>query len=149
MDKIVPLISSLVCGPLGALHLPRLWLKVLLHAIDALPDGYRHGQGGMDEATFANLGIDAVTFIAYVETEHPTYRQCESWVKAHATKLDAESIFWHNLMIQTWRMSAENAVPRRAALGIADTRIDSSCVLNNLDDWNGVHAHVLARSKSP
>ena len=32
MKKIVPLISSGIAGPLGVLHLPRLWQKVLLEA---------------------------------------------------------------------------------------------------------------------
>ena len=30
MNKIVPLIGSAEVGPLGVLHLPRLWLKVSL-----------------------------------------------------------------------------------------------------------------------
>ena len=36
MDKIVPLIGSAEVGPLGVLHLPRLWLKVSLDAKGAL-----------------------------------------------------------------------------------------------------------------
>jgi len=40
MAKIVPLISSGVAGPLGVLHLPRLWLKVSLECRGKLADGY-------------------------------------------------------------------------------------------------------------
>ena len=40
MAKIVPLISSGVAGPLGVLHLPRLWLKCSLEARGKLADGY-------------------------------------------------------------------------------------------------------------
>ena len=48
-EPIVPVLSSSVMGPLGVKHLPRLWLKILLHACGRLPDGYRHGVGGFDE----------------------------------------------------------------------------------------------------
>ena len=67
MEPIVPLISSTVAGPLGAMHLPRLWLKILLHAVGRLPEGYRHGEGGFDSLTISNLGIDGRELIAYVE----------------------------------------------------------------------------------
>ena len=46
MSKIVPLISSGIAGPLGVIHLPRLWLKVSLEACGKLADGYPGiGQG--------------------------------------------------------------------------------------------------------
>ena len=40
MSKIVPLISSGTKGPLGVLHLPRLWQKVSLEAAGKIADGY-------------------------------------------------------------------------------------------------------------
>src|SRR6185295_7355837 len=40
MSTHVPLISSGVAGPLGVLHLPRLWLKVSLEARGKLANGY-------------------------------------------------------------------------------------------------------------
>ena len=40
LQQIAPLISSEVAGPLGVIHLPRLWLKVLLSAKGLLPDDY-------------------------------------------------------------------------------------------------------------
>ncbi|MGZ4964624.1 MAG: DUF5069 domain-containing protein, partial [Limisphaerales bacterium] len=40
MNTIVPLISSGVAGPLGVLHLPRLWLKASLEACGKLAPGY-------------------------------------------------------------------------------------------------------------
>ena len=39
MSKIVPLISSGTAGPLGVLHLPRLWQKVSLEAAGKIADG--------------------------------------------------------------------------------------------------------------
>jgi len=39
-DTYVPLISSGVAGPLGVLHLPRMWQKVSLEAKGKLASGY-------------------------------------------------------------------------------------------------------------
>ena len=47
-DKIVPLISSGTKGPLGVLHLPRLWQKVSLEAAGKIADGYPGIGGGYD-----------------------------------------------------------------------------------------------------
>jgi len=37
MSQIVPLISSAVAGPLGVIHLPRLWQKASLAAAGQAP----------------------------------------------------------------------------------------------------------------
>ncbi|HEV3155895.1 MAG TPA: hypothetical protein VGZ00_00960 [Candidatus Baltobacteraceae bacterium] len=141
--KIVPLISSSVMGPLGISHLPRLWLKILLYAVDALPDGYRHGSGGFDEQVCTNLGIDSQAMIAFVEDEKPDYLRFEAWIKAHATKLTPEAVFWHNLAIRTGRMRDELAAERRSTFGITDPNIANGVTLNDLDDWAGIHAQIL------
>jgi hypothetical protein len=147
MANIVPLISSSSAGPLGILHLPRLWLKIRLHAVGALPEGYRHGNGGFDELTCENLGIDVAAFVSYVETEQPSYAECERWVSEHATKLDAASIARHNLMIRTRAKPEERAAQERAALGIDDPTLVNAIALNDLDDWAGAHA-MLASLRS-
>ena len=49
MDKIVPLIGSAEVGPLGVLHLPRLWLKVSLDGKGALAEGYPAVGTGFDQ----------------------------------------------------------------------------------------------------
>ena len=48
MVKMVPLISTRCTGPLGLVHLPRVWQKMLLASRDQLADGYRSGEGGFD-----------------------------------------------------------------------------------------------------
>ena len=48
MSKIVPLISSGTKGPLGVLHLPRLWQKVSLEAAGKIADGYPGIGAGYD-----------------------------------------------------------------------------------------------------
>ena len=51
----VPLISSGTAGPLGVLHLPRLWQKVSLEARGALAAGYPGLGKGYDSMTCAAL----------------------------------------------------------------------------------------------
>jgi hypothetical protein len=46
MRKHIPLISTRSTGPLGIVHLPRLWQKMRLAAKDKLADDYRSGKGG-------------------------------------------------------------------------------------------------------
>jgi Domain of unknown function (DUF5069) len=143
MEPIVPLISSSVMGPLGARHLPRLWLKILLHSAGRLPEGYRHGRGGFDEMTLDDLGIDADAFIAYIEREQPTYLALEAWVREHATKLDAASIAEHNRKIAEREKPEQMAVEIRTALGLPPT-ITNSTALNDLDDWALAHRTIVA-----
>ena len=48
MKKIVPTIPSGVAGPLGVVHLPRLWLKALLAGTGQLAEGYKDIGPGYD-----------------------------------------------------------------------------------------------------
>jgi hypothetical protein len=140
--EIVPLIPSNVAGPLGVLHLPRLWLKIVLYAAGRLPEGYRHGTGGFDELLCVNLGIDRDALIAHVENERPGYLAFERWVREHATRLDQESIDAHNRAILSREMPSEMAEERRMRLGIGDPSFNNGVMLNNLDDWFTVHRQV-------
>ena len=146
MEPIYPLISSSVKGPLGVCHLPRLWLKILLFACGRLPEGYRHGEGGFDEFTCDNIGVDRGAFVAYIENEKPDYQQLEAWVREHATKLDSASIAAHNEAILTRRMRDEIAIPRRAELNLTDTDLWNGVALNDLDDWACLHAQVAPKT---
>ncbi|HTJ27714.1 MAG TPA: DUF5069 domain-containing protein [Candidatus Limnocylindria bacterium] len=139
---VVPTISSSCAGPLGILHLPRLWLKISLHAAGRLPAGYRHGVGGFDERLCTNLGIDRDAFVAYIEQEKPTYLELEAWVREHATKLDAESIAAHNRAIMTGEMPAEIANERRRDAGVTDLSLTRAVALNDLDDWAAIHRQI-------
>ncbi len=140
---IVPLISSSVTGPLGVCHLPRLWLKILLHACGRLPEGYRHGSGGFDGLTLEGLGIDAAAFVAFIETSRPMYLECEAWVRANATNLDAASITKLNTAIVARDKPAEAAAELRAQLGVDDS-VRKAIALNDLDDWALAHASIVA-----
>jgi hypothetical protein len=58
MSTYVPLISSGTAGPLGALHLPRLWQKLSLEAAGKLALGYPGCGKGYDAMTLNALGLD-------------------------------------------------------------------------------------------
>ena len=149
MRVVPPLISSTSTGPLGICHLPRLWLKILLYSVGKLPDGYRHGEGGFDELTCTNLGIDREAFVHYIETERPDYFQLEEWVRNNASKLDADSVAKHNLRIRTGVMREELAVPRRAQLGISEEWFANADLLNAYDDWQLFHESLLEDEPHP
>lgn len=141
---LVPLIGSDVAGPLGVLHLPRLWLKHRLYAAGRLAEGYRHGVGGFDEVVTSKLGVDGAAFATYVETELPDYLSAEAWVRTHASTLSDETIAATNEHIRATKMPAEMAVKRRAELGPVADGLEHGIPLNNLDDWAGVHRQMKA-----
>src|SRR5690606_38718827 len=100
MDKIVPLISSGTTGPLGILHLPRLWLKGLLGATGKLADGYKDIGPGYDHMVLQGLGIDPDKARAFIHEKKPTYLEFEEWVKNYpGAKLDKATIFRTNTAI--------------------------------------------------
>ncbi|MGP6191555.1 MAG: DUF5069 domain-containing protein [Vulcanimicrobiaceae bacterium] len=148
-EEIVPLISSSVAGPLGVLHLPRLWLKILLHACGRLPEDYRHGAGGFDELLTTSLGIDNAAFVSYIENEKPGYLQLEAWVKAHATKLTVDAVAAFNHAIRTRDMRPEMAAERRARFGIADASFAHGVTLNDLDDWDQAYRRLTGPASAP
>src|SRR3954468_23404330 len=92
MNTIVPLISSGVAGPLGVLHLPRLWLKLSLESAGKLAPGYPGAGKGYDQMVIDGLGLNRDAVINFVKTSKPTYTQFEAWVKQNGTKLDKASI---------------------------------------------------------
>jgi hypothetical protein len=147
-EEIVPLISSSVAGPLGVLHLPRLWLKILLYACGRLPEGYRHGVGGFDELLTSSLGIDNAALAAYIEGEKPGYLALEAWVKANAANLTPESVAGFNHKIRTREMGPEMALERRARFGIADPTFAHGITLNDLDDWDQAHRRLTSSEES-
>ena len=81
-DKIVPLISSGTKGPLGVLHLPRLWQKVSLEAAGKIADGYPGIGDGYDTMVINGLGLNADAVRAHNTNDKPTYPQFEAWIQA-------------------------------------------------------------------
>jgi uncharacterized protein DUF5069 len=136
---IVPVLSSSVSGPLGVKHLPRLWLKILLHGCGRLPDGYRHGVGGFDEFLTTTLGIDRDEFIAYIENEKPDYLTLEAWVLEHAATLTPEAIEHVNARVSSTDLPEAMFTDRTARLGWSAPGYTKSIALNDLDDWLAMH----------
>jgi len=145
-DTYVPMISSGTAGPLGVLHLPRLWQKVSLDAAGKLAPGYPAIGRGFDAMTCAALGLDEQAVTDYIKQNKPTYPQFEAWVKKNAKSLDKEAIEKHNAAVRGYNHEDET---RKNILGQCNLPDDVSAPkdavnLNNLDDWYEFHQAVLA-----
>jgi len=141
----VPMISSGVAGPLGALHLPRLWLKVSLEAAGKLAPGYPGIGAGYDMMTINALGLNADAVKSYISQNKPTYPQFENWVKQNAKNLTKAAIHKHNLAILGYIHADETRKGILSASGIPDDGgvLPDAVDLNNLDDWYEFHQAVL------
>lgn len=141
----VPLISSGVAGPLGALHLPRLWLKISLEAAGKLADGYPGCGKGYDQMTCDALGFDAGAAQEFVKASKPTYPQFEKWVRENGKKLTKADIHKHNLAILGYIHSDDTRAGILSANGLPDdgSVLPGAVDLNNLDDWFEFHQAVL------
>jgi hypothetical protein len=148
MEKIVPLAAQSVVGPLGLMHLPRLWLKVVLSAADLLPAGYLDTNIGSNQTIVDAVGLDPDATYAYLKTM-PTYMEFEVWVKANAKNLTPASIAASNASIVAQIKPEEKAAVTRAQVGLTDASVNSSDMLNALDDWDTVYKNVLAHRGQP
>ena len=142
MECLTPAISTAATGPLGIMHLPRLWLKNLLFALDRLPPDYRNTTGTFDRMVFDALGIEADEMLAYFRTAKPDYLQFEAWVRAHARHLETAVVSGLNARYLAAEMSAGAAAVRRSELGIEATGLRLGILLNDLDDWNALHRRL-------
>jgi len=146
MSTYVPLISSGTAGPLGVLHLPRLWLKVSLEAAGKLAPGYPGIGKGYDAMTCAALGLNEDAVKNYIKSNKPTYPQFEAWVKSQpGVKLDKASVDKHNAAITGYIHDDETRKSILKANSVADDgSVHPGAVsLNNLDDWYEFHQAVL------
>jgi len=146
MNTIVPLISSGVAGPLGVLHLPRLWLKLSLESVGKLAAVYPGAGKGYDQMVIDGLGLNRDAVIDFVKKNKPTYCQFEAWVKQHGTKVDKTSIEKLNSAIRGY---IHDDGTRKSILGANGLQDDTSACkdavnLNNLDDWKEFHQAVLS-----
>jgi hypothetical protein len=145
MEKIVPLIGSAEVGPLGILHLPRLWLKVSLDAKGVLADGYPAVGNGFDQMVLDGLGLKKDATVDFITKNRPTYIEFESWIKGQpGTRLDSASITKLNGSIRGYNhdegtvqsVLGENGLP-------SDVGIRDAVTLNRIDDWKCFHEAVL------
>jgi len=144
MSNIVPLISSGTKGPLGVLHLPRLWQKVSLEAAGKIADGYPGIGAGYDSMVITGLGLDAEAVRSYITNEKPTYTQFEAWIQAQeGATLGADTISALNDSIAGYNHDADTKAGILAATGLSEGP-DDAINLNNLDDWQEFHAAEIA-----
>ena len=145
MSKIVPLISSGTAGPLGVLHLPRLWQKVSLEAAGKIADGYPGIGAGYDSMVIDALGLNAEAVLSFITDSKPTYPQFEEWVKSQdGVKLDESTISSLNDSITGYIHDDATRQSILSANGLADGDPRDAINLNNLDDWLGFHASEIA-----
>lgn len=142
MNTIVPLISSGVAGPLGVLHLPRLWLKVSLECRGKLAPGYPGAGKGYDQMVIDGLGLKREAVIEFIKSSRPTYSQFEAWIKKQpGVKLDKASIDKLNGAIRGYIHDDQTRKTILSACGHADDAqaCRDAVNLNNLDDWKEFH----------
>ena len=142
-DTYVPLISSGTAGPLGVLHLPRLWQKVSLEACGKLAAGYPGIGKGYDAMTCAALGLKEDAVKNYIKSSKPTYPQFEAWVKANGTSVNAAAIAAHNAAVTGYIHDDGTRTGILSANGLPDGSPKDAVNLNNLDDWYEFHQAVL------
>jgi hypothetical protein len=140
----VPLISSSVKGPLGVVHLPRLWLKLLLKDHETLAEGWGYGHRGFDLRLSEMLGIDREAMIGFVASAKPDYLTFEKWVAANATNLSPETIAAFNASVLGQAMPDPRKAEWQARFAI-DPAYDGAVALNDLDDWACFHDRFTAR----
>lgn len=147
-NKIIPTVGSRIAGPLGAIHLPRLWAKLLLSSRGLLPDDYDPCGDGFDAMTIQALGLDREELMSFVRTEQPKYMALEIWV-LHNTRetLDAKKIEAHNRAILSYRHDDATAKTMRASSGVTDPSISDAARLNALDDFDQLHAQITSPSR--
>lgn len=145
MSTIVPTISSGVAGPLGVLHLPRLWQKASLEAAGKLHADYPGCGQGYDQMVLTGLGLDREEFLSYIKESKPTYVQLEAWVLAKkGGSLDAAAVKKLNASIIGYNHGDDVRTGILSAVGRADDgSIKDAINLNNLDDWQTFYSVEL------
>jgi hypothetical protein len=140
----IPLISSDLAGPLGAIHLPRLWAKVLLSAKGQLEDGYAECGQGFDQMVLVGLKVDRDGAINYIKENLPTYAQFEKWVlDQRGGSIPSSEIEASNGAIRGYNHDDGTRSGILSAAGINDDgSILDAVNLNNLDDWTEFHGAV-------
>ncbi len=143
--KLIPLISSGTAGPLGVVHLPRLWLKLTLGERGRLAEGYDECGAGFDQMTLDALGLDKNKTIAFVRDQRPTYMQFEEYVvRENGGSVDKAKVAAHNSAVTGYAHDGTfgNPSEMRKASGIRDESVNNAVLLNTINDLDGLHKQV-------
>ena len=136
---VIPIISSSTAGPLGAIHLPRLWAKLTLDAAGKLPEDYDACGSGFDQMTIDDLGLRRDDVVAFIKSKRPTYVQFEEWVVANG-KTDPETVRKHNEKVRAYLHSDELSKKMRTEMGVKRDDIKDAVTLNTLEDLHALHS---------
>lgn len=143
LQHVVPLISSDTAGPLGAIHLPRLWTKLTLAAAGLLPESYDACGKGFDQMTLDALGLDRQKTMDFIKANRPKYVAFEEWVlQQNGGSISVERIRKHNEAVRAYDHADDLAARMRDASGIKDPNICDAVTLNTVEDLDDVHAQV-------
>lgn len=138
--KTVPLISSDTAGPLGAIHLPRLWAKLTLASNGRLAEGYDECGPGFDQMTLNNLNLNRDQTIAYIRDNGPTYMQFEKWVvDQNGGNIDEDTVRKHNEAVRGYCHDDDKAKDMRESSGIPHEHITDAVTLNTIEDLDELH----------
>ena len=145
MSNTIPLISSGIAGPIGVLHLPRLWQKVSLDVVGKLNSDYPAIGAGYDQMVLDGIGLDKGAFEEFMKSK-PSYPQLEAWVlEQKGGSLDKDAVAKLNDSIVGYNHDDDT---RKEILGASNIEDDGSILdavnLNNLDDWQCFHAQEIA-----
>ncbi len=145
MSQIIPLISSGIAGPLGVLHLPRLWQKVSLETVGKLHPDYPGIGAGYDQMVLDGLGIDKDAFVEFMKSK-PSYVQLEAWIlEQKGGTLDQNAVDELNSAIAGYIHADDTRKEILEAAGREDDgTIKDAVNLNNLDDWASFHKAEIA-----
>lgn len=146
MSKFIPLISSGTAGPLGVLHLPRLWQKSSLEAVGKLHSDYPGCGQGFDQMVLDGLGIAKEEFLSFIASSKPSYPQTEAWILSKkGGSLDAAAVSALNASIKGYNHADAVRTEILGANNIEDKGLIKDAIgLNNLDDWQAFHKAELA-----
>ncbi len=146
MSKIVPTISSGVAGPLGVLHLPRLWQKASLAAAGKLHPDYAAAGPGFDQMVLDGLGIDRSSFLAFIRKERPSYAALEEWIRADFGGTPSrDSVAAINRALISYQHAPEVREEILNDCGFSkDSAITDALTLNQLDDLAAFHRQEIA-----
>ena len=140
--KIAPTISSGIAGPLGVLHLPRLWQKASLGAAGKLHGDYQAAGPGLDQLLLDGLGIEREDFLAFIDQQRPSYAELEKWLADRSEGgLNVAAV---NQAIAGYEHDAEVRRDILTDAGIdSDAPVRDAITLNNLDDWAAFHRDLI------
>ena len=145
MEKMIPLIGSSEAGPLGAIHLPRLWSKVLMSAKGMLNDDYDECGTGFDQMLLDGLGLDRAKTLDYLKTSLPSYPQFEQWVIEQKGGMISESVIEksNQAIIDYLHPDEDVAAISEVVATNADHAIKDALTLNALEDWNEIYNSMI------